>query len=162
MILHSAHVFEAYRAAFKYSHDTGEIFRLKDGKRMEFISDQGYPVVWFHGIRRLSHRMAWEMHYSETCPIQLDHINGVRTDFRITNLRAATNSTNCMNKAVLGESGLKGVSYHRQHKRWYARIQAHDVKKMLGYFETPMEAAHAYNKAAIQHHGEFAVLNPVG
>jgi len=56
----------------------------------------------------------------------------------------------------------KGVYRHKRDGKYYAKIRVKGETIHLGVFETIDEAAHAYNKAAIKFHGEFACINPIG
>lgn len=91
----------------------------------------------------------------------VDHINGNGLDNRRANLRPATGSQNAYNKGPLpnNTSGFKGVSLHKASGRWVARIYAEKVAHNLGYYDTPTEAARAYDAAARELHREFARLN---
>jgi hypothetical protein len=93
--------------------------------------------------------------------LDTDHINGNKLDNRKSNLRSATKSENMCNrgKPKNNTSGFKGVYWHNQNKKWYARIELHSKGQHLGYFSTPELAAEAYNAAAVSLHGEFANLN---
>lgn len=93
----------------------------------------------------------------------IDHINGNGLDCRQCNLRLATNSDNSCNKekGKRNTSGYKGVSRVTNRNRWHARIQRNGKDFHLGYFSSAIEAARAYNQAALIHHGEFAVLNVI-
>ncbi|ALS63592.1 hypothetical protein AT395_00030 [Pandoraea apista] len=81
---------------------------------------------------------------------------------RIDNLRIVGNSENAINHRIHVDntSGYRGVTYNRHARKWEAKIGRHGVTR-LGFFDTPEEAAHEFNKAAIRLHGEYAVLNPV-
>ncbi len=90
--------------------------------------------------------------------IYVDHINMDKLDNTRANLRVATRAQNTQNR-VKREGRLsefKGVTKHGE--RWQAQIN----RRYIGLFDDEQEAAHAYNRAAIQLHGEFARLNPVG
>lgn len=91
---------------------------------------------------------------------QIDHITGDRLDNRRCNLRLATFSEqSCNTGARKGEtSRYKGVSLFRNGK-WVAQIQHDHQYFYLGYYDSPVDAAHAYDVAAREHHGEFAYLN---
>ena len=93
----------------------------------------------------------------------VDHINRVKTDNTITNLRWSTQSENEANKPKRSNtsSSFIGVSWNRQTKKWMACIRINKRNKYLGYYSNEIDAARAYNNAAIQHHREFAVLNPI-
>lgn len=86
----------------------------------------------------------------------LDHLNNQRH-----NLRLATPSENQFNRQrqVNNQSGYKGVSFCRPNRKWRARIKAGDKQLLIGYFDNPLEAAHAYDNSARELHGEFARLN---
>jgi len=56
-------------------------------------------------------------------------------------------------------SKYKGVHWHKLHKKWAARITFERKQIHLGYFLSEIEAAKAYDRAAIKYHGEFAYLN---
>lgn len=93
----------------------------------------------------------------------VDHINGDALDNRRCNLRLSTPQQNQFNKEKQcnNKSGYKGVC-SRQRKssiRWFAKISYQSKSYHLGVYDTAEEAARAYDRAAIQLHGEFANLN---
>jgi len=90
---------------------------------------------------------------------QVDHIDLNKSNNQRSNLRLATASQNQQNQLVDARSstGYKGVQYRKDVGRYRARLD----KQHLGYFESPIAAALAYNRAAIAAYGEFAQLNNV-
>lgn len=95
---------------------------------------------------------------------EIDHINRNKLDNRKCNLRMATKSQNGYNIKFLknNTSGYKGVFRNSNigaKKRWRAMIQIEKKRIFLGCFSSAIEAAKAYDKAALKHHKEFANLN---
>ena len=97
--------------------------------------------------------------------IYVDHINGNQLDNRRSNLRLATTAQNAQNLRTPrdNKSGYKGVYFDKHRGRWKAHIKppAPLRRKTLGYFDSAEDAARAYNKAAQEHFGEFAMLNKI-
>ncbi len=94
---------------------------------------------------------------------RLDHRNLDGLDCRRENLRLATNSQNLGNtRKISGTSSrFKGVSYSKQIRSWEAHIGKNGRHLFLGHFNDEETAARAYNEAARDHFGEFALLNDV-
>ena len=90
-----------------------------------------------------------------------DHINRDRLDNRRENLRKATHRQNQLNRGprTSSLSGYKGVSLVRSNGKWQARIFVDGCNYSLGAYESPEDAARAYDVAAKHHFGEFAYLN---
>lgn len=122
------------------------------------INSRGYHTGTVKGKMLLAHRIAWAITHGRWPNHFLDHINGIRSDNRLCNLREATNAENLRNRGVQNdsESGIKGVRFDRRYGRWQARITVERRQKHLGYYDTPEAAAAAYAEAARRHHGEFA------
>jgi hypothetical protein len=93
----------------------------------------------------------------------VDHINGDGLDNRKENLRLCCHSENLRNrgKNVNNTSGFKGVVKQKNGKPWSAEITVNYKHIHLGTFKTKIEAAKAYNVAALKYHGEFARLNVI-
>jgi hypothetical protein len=93
----------------------------------------------------------------------VDHVNGNKLDNRKINLRICTMAQNCQNRKIskLNKSGYNGVSWCIRSKKWVAQIQCENKKIHIGYFINPIDAAKAFNEAAIKFHGEFAKLNEI-
>jgi hypothetical protein len=91
----------------------------------------------------------------------VDHRNGNGLDNRRENLRLATRSQNNCNttKRKNTSSRFVGVSFDKRKRRWIAYINHNGKKIFLGYFDSEIEAAKAYDAAAKKYHGEFARLN---
>jgi hypothetical protein len=70
---------------------------------------------------------------------QIDHINGIKTDNRIENLRWVSRSTNNRNRP-----STKGYCWSKQMQKWMARITIDGKQKHLGFFETEAKARAAY------------------
>lgn len=89
---------------------------------------------------------------------QVDHINGNPLDNRRANLRVCTQTENKRNRGaqINNNSGFKGVSFHKQRRKWAAQVTADGKQKYLGLFETPQLAHEMYCLAADMLHGEFA------
>jgi hypothetical protein len=92
-----------------------------------------------------------------------DHINRNPLDNQRHNLRAVNNAQNMMNRGASNGSSskYKGVRYHKLSKKWQAQIGVNRTTKSLGYYISEVDAAAAYNKAAKELHGDFAVINEI-
>lgn len=91
--------------------------------------------------------------------IEVDHEDGDGLNCQRYNLRTCTTQQNRRNKAKHGRSGFKGVSFHKSTGKWRARIFIDEKEKALGLFSDPLEAACAYDMAAVKYFGEFAYCN---
>ena len=87
-----------------------------------------------------------------------DHINHDGLDNQRANLRICTPSENKAHsrKYKNNKSGYMGVHRDKDRGKWTAQINSNHY---LGRFDDPMKAARAYDKAALELHGEFATLN---
>ena len=128
------------------------------GRTAGAVNAAGYLKVMFRDRPIMAHRLAWLIHYGELPPPFLDHINCVRTDNRIANLRPASRTENNRNGGMRKNNtfGFKGVCFCTQTGRWQAAITVDRRSIRLGRFDTPEEAHEAYRAAAERYHGPFA------
>jgi hypothetical protein len=94
---------------------------------------------------------------------EIDHKDGNKLNCLDDNLRICSVAQNKQNSKIQqnNTSGYIGVSWKKPIRKWAAYIYINGKNKFLGYFSDPKDAARAYNIAAIQHFGEFAVLNEI-
>ena len=151
---------------YKYICYSGEewIFDAVDLDLVEsyqwHVCDGRYPTTYYNKTQKAFHQLAMGTEEG----VYVDHINGNTLDNRRCNLRLATALDNARNKVILpyNTTGYKGVSsYHKQRKTRPFRAQISIKRKRihLGYFDTPEEAASAYDEAARFYFGEFACVN---
>lgn len=93
--------------------------------------------------------------------ISIDHIDRNGLNNQRINLRIANQSENMRNRESFKKSTskFKGVYWKKSNKKWVAEINFNKEKKYLGIFSSEIEAALAYNKAAIELFGDFSILN---
>jgi HNH endonuclease len=152
-----------------YDPETGVLTRLHGSKPgvLGCPNKDGYLCFQLFNFSYRVHRVAWEMAVGPIPPgMQIDHINRVKTDNRLCNLRVATNSQNGANTETRNDKKYRGVNLCTRSGRWLAQIKIDQRMKYLGRFSTPEEAACAYDTMAAEAFGEFATLNfpplPVG
>lgn len=118
---------------------------------------QNYAARSYFNDGKWSHRkMHQDILRTKGRRLVADHINGDGLDNRRENLRLASPSQNARNQRAKGKF-LKGVSYHKG--RYVARICCEGKSIALGSFDSEVEAASAYNKAATSLFKEFALIN---
>jgi len=94
--------------------------------------------------------------------MQVDHINGDGLNNRRYNLRLATNRQNGASrkhKQLGTSSSFLGVYWQKCAGKWRSEIKANGTQKHIGYFDSEIDAAFAYNEAALELHGKFASIN---
>jgi hypothetical protein len=92
--------------------------------------------------------------------LEVDHSNGNGLDNRRANLRTCTKRDNVRNQAPRGgASSYKGVHWHKRERVWHGRISYDGRLHHLGGFRDEIDAALAYDLAAIREFGEFARTN---
>lgn len=96
----------------------------------------------------------------EPAGLEVDHQNRDTLDNRRENLRVCLRHENASNRGVPSNntSGFKGVGRLR-NGRWFAQIKRRGKRTHLGCFATAEEAARAYDAAAAEMHGDFALTN---
>lgn len=154
---------EALLDALNYNPETGEFYwrkyRWTNGNPAgHYHKKTGYIKINVGGQPRLAHRLAWFYVHAIWPKEQIDHINGDRTDNRLTNLREASRTENMRNckRKVQNKSGYKGVHWFKKTRKWRASITVNRRNISLGLFADPKEAYKAYCEAAIKYHGAFA------
>lgn len=119
----------------------------------------GYLCGSIFGRRYLAHRVAWAIHHGSWPSDQIDHINGVRDDNRIKNLRECSNLQNCQNvrshrDSTSSRAGVCRIS-RITSKPWLAQICVNGRQRRIGQFETE-EAAIAARAIAERELHTFA------
>lgn len=151
------------RELFGYDPATGvlTINTQRGGKKVGDIAgckrSDGYIITAIRNRLIFAHRVAWCHYYGEWPKQLIDHINMDRSDNRIANLRDCSKSYNNANTGPRrnNTSGYKGV-VQKGPNLWIAQIRAFNKVRGLGYFDDPLKAKAAYDKAAQEAFGEFA------
>lgn len=117
-----------------------------------------HTVIKIDKMEYTAHRLVWLYMYGSFPEKELDHINCIRGDNRLCNLREVTRSQNLYNRAKFPntKSGHKGVYYNKAMKKWRARIGVEGKSIDIGFYSTIEEAISSYQNAAIKYHGEYA------
>lgn len=147
------------RETVQYDQELGHLLwartlgtRTQKSKRVGWVGMDGYRhfEVRLYGKRVaiLEHRAIWALVHGYW-PTELDHINGVRDDNRLANLREVSRRENSKNSSIRSDntSGVIGVSWDRKSGKWHAYIQVAGKRINLGWFDD-LEDAVAVRKAA--------------
>lgn len=157
---------EYLKSVMDYDPKTG-IFTWLKAKGSSIIGSRagfncnGYEVIGINKNKYGSHRLAW-LYMTGNCPVDMiDHINMNRSDNSFKNLRECNKAQNAYNSVIRcdNKSGYKGISWSKERKKWFVCIAVNMKTVPLGRFIDIKDAVKAYNKAALEYHGEFARLN---
>lgn len=129
------------------------------GNRAGNEHHSGYKYVKIRGKLYAEHRLVWLMVNGVMPNGELDHKDGNKHMNVIDNLRESTRRGNCSNRNGWSKSGFKGVYPNQRGKPWHAKIRVKGEDIQLGRYSLAIDAAKAYDIAALKFNGEFAKLN---
>jgi len=132
-----------------YDPETGEFVwkiskrGIRAGSVAGTLKPIGYICIRVDGKLYRAHRLAWLYTYGYFPENQIDHLNGIRDDNRITNLREVSQFCNMQNQKTRSDntSGFPGVCWRKQRRKWKAQIQIQGKRYGLGYYDTALDAA---------------------
>ena len=158
------HAYEYISSRISYNPETGSLTWLSRsgddhgtkvfnaryaGKECGRIGNHGYIriTIKVNGANHYvsAHRAAWFCMYGRCPDGEIDHINGVKTDNRISNLRDVTGSTNQRNRRMCATntSGVTGVHWCKRKSKWRAEVWTKRKQNYLGMFDSIDDAAAA-------------------
>lgn len=133
----------ALKLGFKYNAENGDII-CPTGKIATKKTKNGYVMLTLrsplNAYYLYAHQFAWFVIH-RNCVTTIDHINSVKTDNRINNLRAVTKSVNALNV-----KSTKGVFFCKRSKKYIATVTDNYKRKQLGSFDTFDEASEKYKQ----------------
>jgi hypothetical protein len=151
---------DAYiREHLSYDEKTGNLFWIKNPRNKKIIGDvagalnsEGYLHITANMKRYKAHRIAWFLSKGYWPNNYIDHINGIKTDNRISNLRVVTHRENMRNTTAYktSKTGVKGVVL--VGNSYIAKIGVNYKNVHIGSFKTLYEAKKAYEDAALKLH----------
>jgi hypothetical protein len=121
-----------------------------------FSDEYGYRKIRVDGRVYRIHRVIFLL-VNGHLPESIDHKDCNKSNNRIENLREATRALNMTNRRPMSKTGFKGVT--RNAKSYISRITFNKEQIFLGRFEDPVDAAKAYDTAAIRLYGDYARPN---
>ncbi len=143
-------------------------FVIVDTNLLRILNIHKWHLSWTKGYERYAmrteKRKAIYMHreiMNAPDGMEVDHINGNGLDNRRENLRLCTRAQNRMNsvKRIGKSSTFKGVYWHKNCRKWRASLKLDGKEIHIGYFNTELEAAEAYDVEALYYFGNFAKTN---
>jgi hypothetical protein len=147
-----------------------KIIALTQGKET-IVDDEDYEWLmqwkWFfdgrYAIRKLGTKTIYMHREIMKTPVgkDTDHINGDKLYNRHVNLRVCNRSQNMANCKTrnTNTSGYKGVCWDKANSKWQVHITINGKAYKLGRFSSLLDAAHAYDQAALERQGDFAKTN---
>ena len=119
--------------------------RGRIGSVAGYSNNQGYIFIGIDGIKQKAHRLAWLYVYGKFPEDQTDHINRIKTDNRIENLRDVSHKVNMRNKNIYrnNTSGVPGLQWNKKNKAWMAFIYNNGKRILLGYSKNKEDAIKA-------------------
>ena len=154
----------------RYDEKTGLFTRIKlckfsnkktvIGELVKTRANLGYLRLCLNGNEYLVHRLVWLYIHGAWPKDQIDHINGIRDDNRIANLRECTMSQNMQNLRSpfpTNSTGYQGVAFCNTKKRFRTNIRINGKRIHIGYFKTALEASEAYLREKRKLH-EFCTI----
>ena len=154
------------RMNLNYDRSTGLFHRPGYSKPPGRLTTKGYRQISINGQRYMAHRLAWLYVHGVWPTDQLDHINGLKDDNRIANLREVSNKQNAENVRLFShnKSGRTGVGWSEREGMWRADIKHHKRTIHLGRFPTIIDAVAARIRAEREfftHSPDYAENSPL-
>lgn len=109
-----------------------------------WLGEHGYIEIGYKRKHYKAHRLAWLYVYGTTQVAEIDHIDGVRSNNKIANLRAVSHRRNQQNRTTHRLGRLPGAIFDKRRGKWQAKILISGKGKHIGYFNTEQEASAAY------------------
>jgi hypothetical protein len=142
---------EELRALLLYDEQTG-LFTNRVKRKKAHVGQpagstkrSGYVRLVIGGRDYAAHRLAWLYVHGQWPTSMLDHINGVRSDNRIENLREVSPVVNAENRHRPGGSNpYVGVTFHKQTGKWQSMAKVNGKTLYLGLHTTPEAARASY------------------
>jgi hypothetical protein len=151
---------ERLKQVLRYEPETGLFYWVEHKMNRKIgwfggaTNRDGYLQIMINKRCYGAHRLAWLYVHGVWPDKDIDHINGVRDDNRIENIRLASKSENQQNRTSNknNKSGISGVSWHKAAKKWRAYICVNYKIKHLGLFEEFDKAKECYLAAKAELH----------
>lgn len=152
------------KSLLHYDQETGIFCWLKsNGNRKAnkiagTLTSYGYIAIKINKKVYKAHQLAWLYMYGEFPTEMIDHINRIRNDNRIVNLRLATNQQNQFNSNIRKDntSGIKGVSWNKKANKWMASIRIDKKKTYIGTYDNLEIAKMCLDIARQKYHKDFS------
>ena len=139
----------AIERGYTYDAETGFIYS-RFGNHITNKYIDGYIQIKIQINKKVyqikGHQFAWFL-VNKECVEEIDHINGVRDDNRIVNLRSVSRNENQWNRTK-----AKGYTWRKRENKWQAQIKINKKDIYLGYYNTEQEARSAYLAAKEIYH----------
>lgn len=133
-------------------------FGVKEGSAAGNVMPSGYLRVKADGRLYLAHRIVYAMYYGEDPGhMEVDHINGDKSDNRPSNLRLATREQNRQNVSAYSSNrhGARGVWFDGRRNAYFCAVQAFGCREQFGPFDDLKKASSVYEAEARARFGEF-------
>jgi hypothetical protein len=150
---------ERLRQVLRYEPETGIFYwihrdtqKKKLGLNASIVRSHGYLNISIDGQYYYTHRLAWFYVHGEW-PKVIDHINGIKTDNRIDNLRSVDQRCNLQNVVKARRHNKSGIIGARKTKYGFqTSIRLDGKNHYLGHYKTAEEAHNVYLEAKRQLH----------
>jgi len=149
---------ELVKELFFYSPETGFLTRKKTltynakaGDVLKTVNNMGYVTLNVAGKRYLAHRLIWLYVHGTWPKHEIDHINGLRHDNRLDNLRDVSHQANLNNQRLnkRNKYNCRGVTFQKNAQKFCVNFRHFGVRHYLGLFDTLEAAKSAYGNAIL-------------